>query len=66
MEAIVNGERRSLPGGTRVADLLRELDLGGRRIAVEINRDIVPKGEYETRAIEDGDEIEVVHFVGGG
>ena len=66
MEAIINGERRSLPGGTRVVDLLRELALGGRRIAVEINRDIVPKTEYETRTIEDGDQVELVHFVGGG
>jgi len=66
MEAIVNGERRSLESGTRVADLLRELDLGGRRLAVEINRDIVPKTEYGSREIQDGDQIEIVHFVGGG
>jgi sulfur carrier protein len=66
MEAIVNGEPRSIRAGTTVADLLAELGLGGRRIAVEINRDIVPKSEYATRTISDGDRVEIVHFVGGG
>jgi thiamine biosynthesis protein ThiS len=66
MEAIINGERRTLPGGTTVSDLLGELRVGGRRVAVEINRDIVPKGEYPKRLIAEGDQVEIVQFVGGG
>ena len=64
--AIVNGEERPLEDGKTIADLLAELSLGGRRIAVELNRDIVPAAEYASRAIRDGDSVEIVQFVGGG
>ncbi|MBI2962273.1 MAG: sulfur carrier protein ThiS [Deltaproteobacteria bacterium] len=66
MVAIVNGRERPLAAGVTIADLLAELALGGRRVAVELNRDIVPKSEYASRPIRDGDRIEVVQFVGGG
>jgi len=64
--AIVNGERRSIGEGKTIADLLAELALGGRRVAVELNRDIVPAAEYGSRALSDGDTVEIVQFVGGG
>ena len=64
--ATVNGEERPLEDGKTIADLLAELCLGGRRIAVELNRDIVPAAEYPSRAIREGDMIEIVQFVGGG
>src|SRR5262245_55731584 len=63
---IVNGEERLVADGRTIADLLAELRLGGRRIAVEMNRDIVPRAEYVSRSIRDGDRIEIVQFVGGG
>jgi thiamine biosynthesis protein ThiS len=63
---IVNGEERLVADGRTIADLLAELRLGGRRIAVEMNRDIVPRTEYSSRSIRDGDRIEIVQFVGGG
>ena len=63
---IVNGEERLVADGRTIADLLAELRLGGRRIAVEMNRDIVPRAEYASRSIRDGDRIEIVQFVGGG
>jgi thiamine biosynthesis protein ThiS len=63
---IVNGEERLFPEGRTVSDLLAELRLGGRRIAVEMNHDIVPRAEYASRPIRDGDHIEIVQFVGGG
>ncbi|HEY5611944.1 MAG TPA: sulfur carrier protein ThiS [Thermoanaerobaculia bacterium] len=66
MEAIVNGEKRVLSDGTTLSDLLAELRLGGRRIAVEVNRDIVPAAEYGRRVIAEGDHVEIVNFVGGG
>jgi len=64
--AIVNGEARPLEDGKTIADLLAELSLRGRRIAVELNRDIVPAAQYGSRAIREGDTIEIVQFVGGG
>jgi sulfur carrier protein len=63
---ILNGEERPLEDGRTVADLLDELRLGGRRVAVELNRDIVPAAEYASRTIREGDTIEIVQFVGGG
>ncbi len=66
MTVVINGEERLLVEGRTIADLLAELRLGGRRIAVEMNRDIVPRAEYASRPIRDGDRIEIVQFVGGG
>ena len=63
---ILNGEERPLEDGRTIADLLSELRLGGRRVAVELNRDIVPTAEYGSRTIREGDTIEIVQFVGGG
>ena len=66
MIARVNGEQRPFDDGKTVADLIAELRLGGKRIAVELNREIIPSGEYGSRTIHDGDSIEIVQFVGGG
>jgi thiamine biosynthesis protein ThiS len=66
MIARVNGEERPFEDGKTVADLIAELGLGAKRIAVELNREIVPKAEYGSRAIREGDAIEIVQFVGGG
>jgi sulfur carrier protein len=62
----VNGEDRELPEGTTVAALLRELGIGTPRVAVERNREIVPKADYASTPILSGDILEVVEFVGGG
>ncbi len=66
MTAIVNGESRAIEPGTTISDLIRGLRLGGRRVAVELNRDIVPARQFKERRIADGDQIEIVQFVGGG
>jgi len=42
------------------------LGLGPRRIAVEVNRAVVPRAEYDVTALRDGDAVEIIHFVGGG
>jgi len=65
MEIQINGEARSVEPMT-VRELLRSLDLDPARLAVERNRDIVPKGEYETVQLQHGDKLEIVRFVGGG
>lgn len=62
---IVNGDPLSLEGST-VTDLVAQLNLQGRRLAVEVNRDIVPKSEHVTFRLNDGDVVEIVHAIGGG
>ena len=63
---MVNGEPRALDDGATVADLVAALDLGPRRIAIEVNRAVVPRAEYPATALREGDAVEVIHFVGGG
>lgn len=66
MTVIVNGEPRELPDGTTVSQLIARLGLEGRPIAVERNRDIVPKATYGQTRLQEGDRLEIVTFVGGG
>jgi sulfur carrier protein len=49
-----------------VSDLVDELGLGKRRIAVEVNRDILPRDAYARHSLRDGDVVEIVQFIGGG
>ncbi len=65
MNLIVNGDPYPFTG-TTVADLVAELQLTGRRLAVEVNREIVPKSEHGTHTLREGDTVEVVHAIGGG
>ena len=62
----VNGRERRFPAGTAISALLADLEVATPRVAVERNREIVPKASYDATRIEEGDEIEVVEFVGGG
>ena len=62
----VNGEPLRLTQGASIATLLEKLKVSTPRVAVERNRDIVPKAEYATTPLAEGDELEVVEFVGGG
>jgi len=62
----INGERREVKAGVTVADVVRMLDLNQRRLAVEINREIVARDSYAERVLHEGDVLEIVHFVGGG
>ena len=62
----VNGTERSFPDGTSVRDLLSILEVSTPRVAVERNREILPKASYGSTPLEEGDELEVVEFVGGG
>jgi thiamine biosynthesis protein ThiS len=62
----VNGQPRQVAGGLSVAALARELGLEPTRVAVERNREIVPRSTLAEVAVEEGDEYEIVTFVGGG
>ena len=66
MRVYVNGESREVAGTPSLADLITQLDLPAARIAVELNRDVVRRGEWGTTVLHDEDRIEIVHFVGGG
>jgi sulfur carrier protein len=62
----VNGEPLSLTRGTTLVGLLAELGLDVRKVAVERNREIVPRSTYAEVVLEDADAVEIVHFIGGG
>ncbi|HYB12363.1 MAG TPA: sulfur carrier protein ThiS [Myxococcota bacterium] len=62
----VNGELRPLAVGSTVADLLTELGLGGRRVAIAVNRSVIPRSLYAQRALQTGDRVEILEAVGGG
>ena len=66
MQIQLNGEPYELPAGESVADLLVRLDLTGRRLAVELNRDIVPRSAHATTELSESDHVEGVHAIGGG
>jgi sulfur carrier protein len=66
MRIQLNGEAVELPEGQSVADLLAGLDLAGRRVAVELNLDIVPRSQHADTLLREGDRVEVVHAIGGG
>lgn len=63
---VLNGEVRRLEAGQTVSDLLRELRLDSRQVAVERNREVVPRAEHGSTVLAEGDQLEVVTFVGGG
>lgn len=62
----LNGRPRTVPAGLSVADLLERLELERRAVVVELNREIVRGDALDARRVAEGDELEIVHFVGGG
>jgi sulfur carrier protein len=66
MNLTINGEPRDLPEPISVAALLEQLDLAGKHVAVEVNRELVPKRDHDTHQLADGDRLEIVTLVGGG
>jgi thiazole synthase len=62
----VNGEPRRVAAGLSIAAMLTELGLDPQRVAVERNRDVVPRSSIAQVRVEDGDQYEIVYFVGGG
>ncbi|HLV17081.1 MAG TPA: sulfur carrier protein ThiS [Pseudomonas sp.] len=66
MRIHLNGEVRDVREGQSIADLLAELGLTERRVAVELNLDIVPRSQHATTRLQAGDRLEIVHAIGGG
>jgi thiazole synthase len=62
----VNGEHRRVTGGISITEMLNQIGLDPRKVAVERNLEIVPRSTLGQVCVEDGDDYEIVHFVGGG
>ncbi len=66
MKIILNGEEIQLGGRTNIKGLLEKYSLDSRKIAVERNMEIVPRSQFDEQFIDEGDRIEIIHFIGGG
>lgn len=66
IDIVVNGQPRRAPSGLALDQLLRHLGIDPSRVAVERNREIVRKPEWNSTTIHSGDQLEIVQFVGGG
>ena len=66
MKVYVNGEPKEFSGDPSLAELVEQLELPVARIAIELNREVVRRGEWGSTMLKDEDKIEIVHFVGGG
>jgi thiamine biosynthesis protein ThiS len=66
VKIILNGDPYDVPGPVTIADLLARLDIDSRRVAVERNLVVLKRALFDTTEVSDGDQIEIVNFVGGG
>jgi thiamine biosynthesis protein ThiS len=66
MKLTINGEPREFSVNLTVTALLAELALKSDRVAVELNRDLLPRDRWDKTQLNDNDKLEIVHFVGGG
>ena len=66
MEITLNGSPRTIPDQTSAGELLQSLGLADKRLALEINREIVPRSTFDRHMIRPGDRIEIVNAIGGG
>jgi sulfur carrier protein len=66
VEVFVNGEMRQLPEGITVMQLLEKMALTDKRLAVEVNLEIIPRSRHITHILQAGDRVEIVHAIGGG
>ena len=66
MKITLNGEKFTLETGSNIVNLIDKLDLDVDKLAIERNLEIVPKSKFAMTIIEEGDKLEIVHFIGGG
>ena len=66
MQIIVNGTPRNAGEGLTLAALLAELELADKRLAVEVNEDVIPRSAHPEYLLSEGDRVEIVHAIGGG
>jgi sulfur carrier protein len=66
MKVFINGETREISNEVSLSELLKNLSLPSERIAIELNKEVVRRKDWENIQVKDADKIEIVHFVGGG
>ena len=66
MRLVINGKEQSFPNPLTLTQLIEQLGMKSDRVAVELNREIVSRTEWPQTSLQDGDRLEIVHFVGGG
>lgn len=66
IQVVINGEPREIPDRLNIAALLAHLGIAAERVAIERNRDILPRANWQATLVQPGDSYEIVHFVGGG
>lgn len=66
MKIVLNGREEDVASDATLADLVASAGLAGKRVAIEVNREIVPRSDYPVRLLAAGDRVEVVHAIGGG
>jgi len=66
MTLTINGENRDFSSISTVSDLVSQLGMKADRVAIELNRDLLPRDRWASTKLSDGDQLEIVHFVGGG
>lgn len=66
MQIIVNGDPMEVPNSFTALNLVEKMELADKRIAMEVNRDIVPRSLYAEHSLSDGDQVEIVNAIGGG
>ena len=66
MIIILNGENKQVDTGTNIEQLLQVIGLGGKRLAIEVNEQIVPRSEFSETTLQESDKVEIVQAIGGG
>lgn len=66
MQLFINGQKQDVKSNITVSDLLKQLQINSAAIALELNLNIVPKNQFETTVLKEGDKLEIISFVGGG
>jgi sulfur carrier protein len=66
MEIIINGRPTEVPDGVDLAALIERLELANRRLAVEVNEELVPRSQFSEHRLAPSDRVEIIHAVGGG
>ena len=66
MQITVNGEFREISATTTASTLIESLGLAGKRLAMEVNQEILPRSQFDTHAFQAGDRVEIVQAIGGG
>lgn len=66
MKILLNGEAREIRASASLTELLEQAGYGARRVAVEVNREIVPRSRHPEHRLAEGDRVEIVHAIGGG